>query len=44
MNYYIHLINSTMPDCKMCGNNSDKCYTVDLAITSAFDRDEQPFE
>ena len=33
-----------MPDCEMCGNNSDKCYTVDLTITYAFDREEQPFE
>ncbi len=33
-----------MPDCEMCGNNSDKCYTVDLSITSDFDKDEQPFE
>ena len=29
-----------MPDCEMCGNNSDKCYTVDLSITSDFDKDE----
>ena len=28
----------------MCGNNSDKCYTVDLKITSDFDKDEQPFK
>ena len=28
-----------MPDCEMCGNNSDKCYTVDLSITSDFDKD-----
>ena len=28
-----------MPDCEMCGNNSDKCYTVDLTITSAFERE-----
>ena len=21
-----------MTDCEMCGNNSDKCYTVDLKI------------
>jgi hypothetical protein len=33
-----------MPDCEMCGNNSDKCYTVDLSITSDFDNDEEPFE
>ena len=33
-----------MTDCEMCGNNSDKCYTVDLKITSDFDIDEQPFE
>lgn len=33
-----------MTDCEMCGNNSDKCYTVDLKITSDFDKDEQPFE
>ena len=33
-----------MPDCEMCGTNSDKCYTVALTITSDFDRDEQPFE
>jgi len=26
-----------MPDCEMFGNNSDKCYTVDLTITSPFD-------
>lgn len=29
-----------MTDCEMCGNNSDKCYTVDLKITSDFDKDE----
>ena len=29
-----------MPDCEMYGNNSDKCYTVDLSITSDFDKDE----
>ena len=28
----------------MCGNNSDKCYIVDLSITSDFDKGEQPFE
>ena len=28
----------------MCGNNSDKCYTVDLSIISDFDKGEQPFE
>ena len=33
-----------MPDCEMCGNNSDICYTVDLSIISDFDKDEQPFE
>jgi len=33
-----------MTDCEMCGNNSDKCYTVNLKITSDFDKDEQPFE
>ena len=34
-----------MQDCEMCGNNSDKCYTVDLSITSAFDNEnEEPFE
>lgn len=33
-----------MPDCEMCGNNSDKCYIVDLSITSDFDKGEQPFE
>ena len=33
-----------MPDCEMCGNNLDKCYTVDLTITSDFDKDEQPFK
>ena len=33
-----------MTDCEMCGNNSDKCYTVDLKITSDFDKDEQPFK
>ncbi|MDF2738164.1 MAG: hypothetical protein K0S93_2023 [Nitrososphaeraceae archaeon] len=33
-----------MPDCEMCVNNSDKCNTIDLTITSNFDKDEQPFE
>lgn len=33
-----------MPNCENCCNNFDKCYTVDLTITSAFERDEQPFE
>jgi len=33
-----------MPDCEMSGNNSDKCYTVDLTITSDVDKDEQPFK
>ena len=33
-----------MPDYEMCGNNSDKCYTVDLSITSEFDKDEQPLK
>jgi len=33
-----------MPDCEMCGNNSEKCYTVDLTITSAVDKDDQPFK
>jgi hypothetical protein len=33
-----------MPDCEMCSNHSDNCYTVDLTITSDFDKDEQPFE
>jgi hypothetical protein len=33
-----------MTDCEMCRNNSDKCYTVDLKITSDFDKDEQIFE
>lgn len=28
----------------MCDNDSDNCYTVDLTITSNFDKDEQPFE
>jgi hypothetical protein len=28
----------------MCGNNSDKCYTVNLTITSDVDKDEQPFK
>jgi hypothetical protein len=33
-----------MTDCEMCGNNSDKCYIVDLKISSDFDKDEQPFK
>lgn len=34
-----------MPNCEMCGNNSDKCYTIDLTITSDFNnKDEQPFD
>jgi hypothetical protein len=33
-----------MPDCEMCGNNSEKCYTVNLTITSDFDKDKQGFE
>ena len=32
-----------MPDCEMCGNNSDKCYTVNLTITSEF-KNEQSFK
>jgi hypothetical protein len=27
-----------MPDCESAGNNTDKCYTVDLKITSDFDK------
>ena len=33
-----------MPDCEMCGINSDKCYIIDLKITSEFDKDKQPFK
>jgi hypothetical protein len=34
-----------MPVCEMCDNDSDKCYKVDLTITSDFDnKDELPFE
>jgi len=33
-----------MPNCEIGGNNSDKCYTVDLSITSDFNKYEQPFE
>ena len=33
-----------MPDCEMCGNNSDKYYTVNLTITSDFDKNEHPLK
>jgi hypothetical protein len=34
-----------MPVCEMCDNDSDKCYTVNLTITSDFDnKDEQAFK
>jgi hypothetical protein len=33
-----------MPDCEMCGKNSDKYYTVNLTITSDFDKNEQSFK
>ena len=33
-----------MPHCEMCGNDLDKCYTIDLTITSDVDKDEQPFK
>ena len=33
-----------MPECEMCGINSDKCYVIDLTITSDFDKDEQAFK
>ena len=33
-----------MPDCEICSNNLDKCYTVNLTITSDFDKDEQAFK
>ena len=34
-----------MPVCEICSNESDKCYKVDLMITSNFDnKDEEPFE
>ena len=33
-----------MPDCEMCGNNSDKYYIIDLTIKSDFNKDEQTFK
>jgi hypothetical protein len=33
-----------MPECEMCGINSDKCYVIDLTIASDFDKDEQVFK
>ncbi len=33
-----------MPDCEMCGINSDKYYIIDLTIKSDFNKDEQTFK
>ncbi len=33
-----------MPDCEMCGTNSDKCYILDLIMKSDFNKDEQAFK
>jgi hypothetical protein len=33
-----------MPVCEICDIESDKCYNVDLIITSDFDEKEAPFE
>jgi hypothetical protein len=34
-----------MPFCKICNNDSYKCYIIDLTITSDFDnKNEQIFE
>ena len=33
-----------MPECEMCSINSDKCYIIDLTITSNFNKDEQAFK
>lgn len=33
-----------MPDCEMCGINSNKYYIIDLTIKSDFNKDEQTFK
>jgi hypothetical protein len=33
-----------MPDCEMCGTNSDKCYILDLTMKPDFNKDEQVFK